>query len=403
MSNNSESQVQSSLTSIPNGVVKPVTRYKYLDTIRAILITLVIALHTAITYGASGSWTYVDPNQSEFASILLTLVTGTVQAFSLGLYFFISGYFTPGPYDKKGLLKFWKDRLIRLGIPLIVYTFALSRIPVYFAERAYGNVTTSFWEFASRTFITGADEGPTWFIFALLLFLIGYTIWRLVTRRTLPEKLTWIRNIKVPGKTKILLFGLVIGVLMFLVGLKSKVGETINVFGIFNLMTIFFVQYILFFIAGMLAYRNDWLNQFNGKDLRFWVWLTIGLFLTLPVVFGAGIISGGSVDAFAGGFYWQSAAFMLWVGLFSVSISMMLIISLRDRKKPQSRVMAFAGRNSYGVYLIHPIILVPISVVLRDVTIPPLLKFVIVLPVVVILCFLVADGLRRLPGVKAIL
>ena len=147
-----------------------------------ILISLVIALHTAITYGAIGDWTYVDPAQSEITSILLTFVTTIVQAFSLGLYFFISGYFTPGSYDHKGLARFWKDRLLRLGIPLLLYTFALSRIPTYIAGVARGEESASFWQYFGRTFITGADEGPTWFIFALLLFLVGYTLWRLATR-----------------------------------------------------------------------------------------------------------------------------------------------------------------------------------------------------------------------------
>jgi glucans biosynthesis protein C len=80
----------------------------------------------------------------------------------------------------------------------------------------------------------------------------------------------------------------------------------------------------------------------------------------MPVLFVGGS-SRWCGDLFLGGFYWQSAAFMLWIGLFSVSISMALILSLRDRKKPQGRVMAFAGPNSYGVYLIHPLILVPVQ------------------------------------------
>lgn len=384
-------------------IAKPVARLNYLDSLRAILISLVIALHTAITYGAIGDWTYVDPAESEIAAILLTFVTTIVQAFSLGLYFFISGYFTPRSYDRKGILQFWKDRLLRLGVPLLVYTFALSRIPQYIAGTARGEISGTFWDFFRRTFITGADEGPTWFIFALLLFLIGYTIWRLATRSTSSQKLAWTKRLNVPGKKGILAFGLVISVLMFVIGLKSSINDTLEIFGIFNLMTIFFAQYILFFIAGILASRNDWLARFNGKDLRFWAWLTLGLFLMMPVLFFAGGAASGSVDTFTGGFYWQSAAFMLWIGLFSVSISMTLILWLRDRKQPQSRVMAFAGPNSYGVYLIHPLILIPLSVAVSSLSIHPLLKFAIVLPIVVVLCFLAADGLRRIPGVKAIL
>lgn len=374
-------------------------RLGYLDTLRAILISLVIALHTAIAYGAMGDWTFVDPADSEIAGILLTFVTTIVQAFSLGLYFFISGYFTPRSYDRKGALNFWKDRLLRLGVPMIVYTFALSRIPVYFALTAKGEISESFWSFSRRTFISGADEGPTWFIFALLLFLIAYTIWRLATRLTPSEKLAWTKSLKVPGKKEILAFGVMVSILMFIVGLKSTINNTVAVFGIYDLMIIFFAQYIPFFIAGMLACRNDWLTQFNGRDLRFWAFLTLGMLLMMPVLF----FMGGDVEYFIGGPYWQSAVFMLWIGLFSVSISMTLILWLRDRKQPQNRVMAFAGANSYGVYLIHPLILVPVTVAMSAVAIHPLLKFVIVLPVVVVICFLAADLLRRIPGVKAVL
>ena len=164
--------VQSSLASQarPAAAVKTATRMAYLDSLRAILIVLVIALHTAITYGAQGDWTFEDPFQTDVSGIVLTFVTTMVQAFSLGLYFFISGYFTPRSYDRKGAGQFWKDRLIRLGIPLVVYTFALSRIPTYFAQVGRHEISASFWDYARRTFLTGADEGPTWFIFACCCF-----------------------------------------------------------------------------------------------------------------------------------------------------------------------------------------------------------------------------------------
>lgn len=378
-------------------------RLTYLDTLKVILISLVIALHTAIAYGASGSWTYMDPAKDEVTSIILSLVTGMVQAFSLGLYFFISGYFTPGSYDRKGIQHFWKDRLLRLAVPMFLYTWAINRIPNYVADIAKGQETRSFGDYFMQTFLTHADEGPTWFIFALLMFTVGYTLWRLVTQLISPARLAWISRLGTPGKGIILGYGLLVAVLMFIVGLKSSVNNTWDAFGVFSLMVIFFVQYILFFIAGTLAYRNDWLTRWDGKDLRFWRWLTLGLSLALPIVFGIGMVTGGSLELFLGGLYWQSAAFMLWVGLFSVSVSMTLILWLRDRKQPQGRMMAFAGPNSYAVYLIHPLILVPVTVLFTAWTLPPLLKFVIVLPLVLVLSFLAADGLRRIPGVKAVL
>ncbi len=200
-------QAQSAVMAKPKS-----TRLAYLDTLKVILISLVIALHTAIAYGAVGDWTYRDPVSNEAAAILLTLLTGLVQAFSLGLYFFIAGYFTPGSYDRKGGIHFWKDRLLRLALPMLLYTFVLNRIPNYVAARAYGNETRPFGAFFVQTFLKSADEGPTWFIFALLVFTLGYTLWRLATRWMASSRLAWIGRLTAPGKKVGLGVGLLVGV-----------------------------------------------------------------------------------------------------------------------------------------------------------------------------------------------
>ena len=112
---------------------KAETRLAYIDVIRMILIILVIMVHAAVTYGAFGDWTYHDRTlaEDEFTGILLSLFVFVCQSFFMGLFFFFSGYFTPGSYDHKGLARFWKDRLLRLAIPMVIYTWFLSRIPNY--------------------------------------------------------------------------------------------------------------------------------------------------------------------------------------------------------------------------------------------------------------------------------
>jgi len=44
----------------------------------------------------------------------------------MGLFLLISAYFVPGSFDRKGASRFLKDRLIRLGIPMAVYSWVLS-------------------------------------------------------------------------------------------------------------------------------------------------------------------------------------------------------------------------------------------------------------------------------------
>lgn len=44
----------------------------------------------------------------------------------MGAFFLLAGYFIPGSYDRKGTGPFIKDRLIRLGIPMLVFYFVLN-------------------------------------------------------------------------------------------------------------------------------------------------------------------------------------------------------------------------------------------------------------------------------------
>ena len=44
------------------------------------------------------------------------------QSYFMSLFFFVSGYFVPASYDRKGRHDFLKDRFHRLGIPFLIMT-----------------------------------------------------------------------------------------------------------------------------------------------------------------------------------------------------------------------------------------------------------------------------------------
>ena len=46
----------------------------------------------------------------------------------MSLLFLIAGYFSPQSLDCKGQRRFVRDRLIRLGLPLVVFYFVLNPI-----------------------------------------------------------------------------------------------------------------------------------------------------------------------------------------------------------------------------------------------------------------------------------
>jgi len=105
----------------------------------------------------------------------------------MGLFFLISGYFMPGSLNRKGRGTFMKDRLLRLGIPLLVFMFVLNPIAcigLYQMPASWTEITTPFtWQDYPK--MIGA--GPLWFVEMLLIFDFGYLVWRRFTGyRTTP-------------------------------------------------------------------------------------------------------------------------------------------------------------------------------------------------------------------------
>ena len=384
--------------------VKAETRLAYIDILRMILIILVIMVHAAVTYGAFGDWTYHDRTlvEDEITGILLSLFVFACQSFFMGLFFFFSGYFTPGSYDHKGLARFWKDRLLRLAIPMVIYTWFLSRLPNYIDGVANEGVTQSFWQYSARTFLTDADGGPTWFLFALLVFSIAYTLWRIASRR-MNLDLSWASHLPAPGTRALLALALVISAAMFTIAQLTTIPQAYEALGAFNLLLAFFPAYILLFAGGMLAYRNQWLSRIPGKLLRFWAWFSAALVVILPAYLILGGAIDGGLDPFLGGLTWQCAGMCLWFGCACIAFSTTLTLWLRDRILPQNKIAAVAGPNTFAVYLIHPLLLVPICYGLSFIALPAMVKFGLASAFTVVLCYLLAEVLRRLPGVRAIL
>jgi len=94
----------------------------YVDRLRSVMTVLVILHHTAITYGAPGGWFWTELKPSgSLSSILLTLFVTTNQAYFMGFFFLLAGYFTPASLERKGYARFICDRFLRLGLPLLAF------------------------------------------------------------------------------------------------------------------------------------------------------------------------------------------------------------------------------------------------------------------------------------------
>jgi membrane-bound acyltransferase YfiQ involved in biofilm formation len=189
----------------------------------------------------------------------------------------------------------------------------------------------------------------------------------------------------------IIAFILVLAPLSFVTRLFIPIGEEWQHIGM-----AFFPQYILLFSVGILAYRLGWLPDLPTRLGKIWSIIAILCIVALPVI----MISSGSAEGFTpflGGLTWQSALLSTWEAVYCVSMAILMLSLFRRRFDFQGSLARFLSKNAYSVYIIHPLVIIPLAYVFRGVSLDPLLKFALISPVAVALCFLVSALIRRIP------
>ena len=375
------------------------TRLFFIDNLRIFLISLIVLHHLSITYGHAGMWYYLEGRPDDITRLIVTLFTAVNQAYFLGFFYLISGYFTPGSYDRKGTWPFLKDRLIRLGIPLLFYIVFIDPIVEYAVVSRLGSIPISFGQFLGQYFgnYRSLGTGPLWFIEALLIFTFFYVAWRLLVK---PSVTPPQRDGKPPSNLAIATFALLLAVVTFVVRIWLPIGWS---FELLNLQLPYFPQYIALFVVGIIAYRQNWFLGIPTTTGKVWLGIAIVLIVLLPVMFVLGGALEGNTDPFLGGIHWQSFVLSVWEQFLCMGMVVGLLVLFRERLNHQGKVAKDMAASSYTVFLIHAPVIVFLALALRGVTLHPLLKFVLVAPLALSLCFILAHYIRKLPLARDIL
>jgi len=371
----------------------PQERNTYIDNIRVYLTVLVILHHTAITYGGPGSWYYSEKNDSMLTGILLTLFVATNQAFFMGFFFFLSSFFIPSSYSRKGPKQFMLDRIKRLGIPLVFYSLVLAPATIYLMLRFSEGATYSFIEYyMSRN--NWIDFGVLWFTAALLLFTTCYWI----LRKAQPAKTQTL--VPFPSNRTLFLFAIVLGVISFFVRIPFPVGWTLKPFG-FQLGH--FTQYIALFIMGIVAYENNWLQSVTYQKGIQWLRVAlILLFVGFPFMYFFKEVTHSPLSDFEGGIKWSSLINCIWEQVMGIALVMTFLGIGKHKWNQEKPLLKAMSRSAYAVYIIHPLVLVSVSLLMMNVTFSPGLKFLITGTIAVVISFLVGQLLVKMPWVNEV-
>ncbi|HEX72492.1 MAG TPA: acyltransferase [Candidatus Hydrogenedentes bacterium] len=372
-----------------------VQRMDYIDHLRIFLTALVICHHQAIGFGAPGGWYYIVAQPEDiFSMVTLTMFVAINQSFFMSLFFFVAAYFTPASLDKKGLSRFMRDRLIRLGIPLVVYFFLLNPTLAYIIRRFKDLVEPGYFRFMAASALDCVGWGPLWFVLSLLIFTsvyAGVVAWRQHIGRPLAA-------LPRPNNRRILGFILAIGLVTFFVRLAYPVGtERIG------LQVGYFPLYIAFFIFGIQAYRAGWLDHVEPAQTALWFRIAVALIIALPAILILGGALNGGGDAFSGGLTPQALVYALWEPFLCVGISMKLLALFRARWSLASAFSRLLAESAYAAYIIHPFVVVLATRLARDWPVPPMLTFLIIAPIAVASCFFIANMIRQAPLLNKVL
>ncbi|MCL3779025.1 hypothetical protein EMN47_01360 [Prolixibacteraceae bacterium JC049] len=358
------------------------TRIFFIDNLRVFLTLLVVAHHWAIANGAPGDWYYTENHLHEIGSLLMSLFVATNQAFFMGFFFLIAGYFVPASYEKKGQVSFLKDRIKRLGVPLLLYVFTISPILVFVARAMKGEMKQTFIDFYFSG--NGFMVGPLWFVVVLLLFSVGYWWFR---QMFCPHILKF-KYLKSNWSKAVGLVLLIVAI--FFVRIKYPVGTWIPVLG---LQPAHFLQYVVGFAIGVQLKKSNVLNSLSRKVAIKWMLLSQFLvWCMFPAIF---ILSGDiNVDLFLGGFSWHSLVYVAWEQLVALSTIIGLLGVFKYYFNYQTSILKELAQNSYAIYVLHGIVLVAMSLLFQFYLGDSLMKFALLLIPLLLFCFLLAKFVR---------
>lgn len=373
------------------------TRLFFVDHLRAALIILVVLHHLAVVYAAAAPFYYVDPPPSQSLGALgLFVFVLFNQAWFMSALFLLSGYFTPGSYERKGTASFLKERLIRLGIPLVVYFFVLNPIADMglFLDPAPLIPLPLTWQSFWQVYPELIGMGPMWFVAMLLVFDFAYAGWQLLGRNRQPIEN---RAYGPPSLRAIVVFVLVLALVTYLLRIVIPMGREILGFPTLAYLP----QYVSFFALGIIACRRDWLRTVTDRMGKMgFLSAVVGTLVLFPIIV-LGIL--GGTFRFLGNGSWTSAIYALWDSLFVVGMSLGAITFFRHYFASESKLGTFLSQQSYAVYIIHSPLIVLLAYWLRVLTLGPVSKFAVAAVIVVPICFVVAYALRKIPGVARVI
>ena len=352
------------------------TRIYFLDNLRTFMIFLVVLLHAGLVYESvlENTWIVCDPVKNNS----IGLVRMYLDVFVMFSLFFISGYFIPYSVKSKNAWGFLKSKFKRIMLPWIIAVLTL--IPAYKAIFLYSRGLPreewfSYFHFFQRAggnlgfFADNPTQNWLWFLPVLFLFQILYLV----------LSKTNLLSIKISLKTGV--------ILTFVIGLiYSMIISSMNLKGWFHSPILHFQRerlpvYFMVFLLGSLCYKLK-IFKSNNKNKRYYILSNVVLALSLSVFTAVALNLFFNIVNPERNYFFVSETIDRIFYYSSLLLSMLcflqiLIHTFRFHFNKTSNLLNQLSKNSYYVYIIHVIVVGLIALILLNISIPAIVKYLI--------------------------
>jgi hypothetical protein len=375
------------------------SRNAALDHARTFLTLIVVLHHAVIPYTYFG---HTDPT----SFIGFDCIVLATDSFFMAMFFFLSGLFVWPGLAHKAPHVFFRERLLRLGLPFAIA--ALTIIPLaYYAIELREHPETTFPAFWWKTVTVGPwPSGPVWFIWVLLAFDLTASL----LYRISPTLLDPINRLSLRGHDKPVDF------FYFVVAVTAIVYIPLRLYfgpshwfelGPLSVQASRILLYAAYFYIGAGIGAANFERGLLGADgllsqrgLGAWIVVTLVPYCLLWVLITIKREALGNPDVLPA---WYEASYGLFFVIFSAGIMFAILAYFLNHRRSEFSVLDSMQADAYGMFLVHYPIVLWLQYWLYDLNLPAVVKATIAFVGTTLLSWGATRALRQIPGAKSVL
>jgi peptidoglycan/LPS O-acetylase OafA/YrhL len=322
-----------------------------IDFARAIFMVLGLVYHAGLIYGLSED-RFLFSNEN---SVIFNYISDFTHQFRMHAFYIIAGFFYMLVFNK-GHKNFISDRVMRLGVPLIVCGFTLNSIMNYFGDNP--NI-----HFDINYILNGQWVGHLWFLSNLIVYSIITLSLNTLIQKT--PALSIFQNL--------ILFYFIVPIISVLGIIITRLFGLKGVFIFISLD--YFLYYYAYFLVGCLLGQHKQ-NLISLIKIKYF-YISMLVYLLVAIIPYLNIISGELIHK-------------IFEKIASAPLSLAMLIGaclIGNRLKNTPFVKKLSDA-SYTIYLVHqPLLITLYAIVFQNVNVGVYTEYFLLISIIFLLSF----------------